>query len=121
MTGTWSEKQSLRLNIDQDVGSRLKFGASAQVLHSSTSRGIVGNDNAGTSPADALHHTPSFFDLRQRADGTWPGTPDMFGPRPLLSHFVTHTQAFVVGGIRAALRRNWPWSPCIAAVPEGAA
>lgn len=57
----------------------------------------------------------------QRADGTWPGHPDMFGPRPLLSHFTTHTQAFVVGGIRAALRRNWPWSPCIAAVPEGAA
>jgi squalene-hopene/tetraprenyl-beta-curcumene cyclase len=38
----------------------------------------------------------------QRPDGSWPGTPDMFGPRPLLSHFVTHTQAFVVGGLLAA-------------------
>jgi squalene-hopene/tetraprenyl-beta-curcumene cyclase len=45
----------------------------------------------------------------QRPDGTWPGTPDMFGPRPLLSHFTTHTQAFVVGGLMAALRRGWPW------------
>ena len=39
----------------------------------------------------------------QRPDGTWPGTPDMYGPRPLLSHFTTHTQAFVVGGIMSAL------------------
>jgi squalene-hopene/tetraprenyl-beta-curcumene cyclase len=38
----------------------------------------------------------------QRPDGTWPGTADMYGPRPLLSHFTTHTQAFVVGGILAA-------------------
>lgn len=44
----------------------------------------------------------------QRADGTWPGTPDMYGPRPLLSHFPTHTHAFVVGGIMAALERGWP-------------
>jgi squalene-hopene/tetraprenyl-beta-curcumene cyclase len=42
----------------------------------------------------------------QRPDGTWPGTPDMYGPRPMLSHFVTHTQAFVVGGIMAALGRG---------------
>ncbi len=41
----------------------------------------------------------------QRPDGTWPGTPDMYGPRPLLSHFITHTQAFVVGGIMAAIQR----------------
>ena len=46
----------------------------------------------------------------QRPDGTWPGTPDMYGPRPLLSHFTTHTQAFVVGGIMTALARGWPWT-----------
>lgn len=44
----------------------------------------------------------------QRPDGTWPGTPDMYGPRPMLSHFVTHTQAFVVGGILTALGREGP-------------
>lgn len=46
----------------------------------------------------------------QRPDGTWPGTPDMYGPRPLRSHFTTHTQAFVVGGMMAALGRGWPWT-----------
>lgn len=35
----------------------------------------------------------------QNADGTWPGLPEMFGPRPLVSHFQTHTQAFVCFGL----------------------
>ncbi|HEY8378509.1 MAG TPA: prenyltransferase/squalene oxidase repeat-containing protein [Nannocystis sp.] len=43
----------------------------------------------------------------QREDGTWPGTPDMYGPRPLLSHFLTHTQAFVVGGLMAVRDLDW--------------
>jgi squalene-hopene/tetraprenyl-beta-curcumene cyclase len=54
----------------------------------------------------ALH----FLVETQRPDGTWPGTPDMYGPRPLLSHFTTHTQAFVVGGMLAARCRGWPRS-----------
>lgn len=46
----------------------------------------------------------------QRDDGAWDGTPDMYGPRPLLSHFPTHTLAFVVGGLMAAQQRGWPRS-----------
>lgn len=71
----------------------------------------------------ALHYLVA----TQRDDGTWPGTPDMFGPRPLLSHFVTHTQAFVAGGLMAALRCGWPSEASISATrlvvtsPEGAA
>lgn len=38
----------------------------------------------------------------QRPDGTWPGEPEMYGPRPLLSHYQTHTQAFAVCGMIAA-------------------
>ncbi|MDQ0765500.1 prenyltransferase/squalene oxidase repeat-containing protein [Streptomyces canus] len=38
----------------------------------------------------------------QRADGTWPGQPEMYGPRPLLTHFQTQTHAFVTMGVRAA-------------------
>jgi squalene-hopene/tetraprenyl-beta-curcumene cyclase len=40
--------------------------------------------------------------LSHRGDGTWPGQPEMYGPRPLLTHFPTHTQAFAVLGLRAA-------------------
>ncbi|GAA5609501.1 prenyltransferase [Streptomyces platensis] len=41
----------------------------------------------------------------QRDDGTWPGVPLMYGPRPLLTHYPTHTQAFAVGGLLAGQRR----------------
>lgn len=58
----------------------------------------------GRHPARAARGLAYLVDT-QRADGTWPGAPDMFGPRPLLSHFTTHTQAFVAGGALAALRR----------------
>ncbi|MER6913477.1 prenyltransferase/squalene oxidase repeat-containing protein [Streptomyces sp. NPDC000594] len=39
----------------------------------------------------------------QRPDGSWPGTPEMYGPRPLLTHYHPHTQAFAAGGLRAVL------------------
>ncbi|BDH12347.1 hypothetical protein HOK021_35260 [Streptomyces hygroscopicus] len=41
----------------------------------------------------------------QRDDGTWPGVPLMYGPRPLLTHHPTHTHAFAVGGLFAGQRR----------------
>ncbi|MFG2225160.1 prenyltransferase/squalene oxidase repeat-containing protein [Streptomyces sp. NPDC048644] len=41
----------------------------------------------------------------QREDGTWPGVPLMYGPRPLLTHSPTHTHAFTVDGLFAGQRR----------------
>jgi squalene-hopene/tetraprenyl-beta-curcumene cyclase len=41
----------------------------------------------------------------QNADGTWPGVPEMYGPRPLLSHYQTHTQGFAGGGAIASWNR----------------
>lgn len=38
----------------------------------------------------------------QRDDGSWAGTALMYGPRPLLTHYQTHTQAFALMGLRAA-------------------
>jgi squalene-hopene/tetraprenyl-beta-curcumene cyclase len=35
----------------------------------------------------------------QREDGSWDGRPEMCGPRPLLTHFHTHTQAFATYGL----------------------
>ncbi|MGI5451739.1 hypothetical protein ACQEWB_00835 [Streptomyces sp. CA-249302] len=40
----------------------------------------------------------------QRPDGTWPGQPLMYGPRPLLTHYQTHTQAFAAMGLFAGRR-----------------
>jgi TonB-linked SusC/RagA family outer membrane protein len=71
LTRTYAEKQSLRLNLDQQVGSRFTFGAGAEVVRSAADRGLTGNDNDGTSYYYTFPYTPSFFDLR----GTCGGTP----------------------------------------------
>jgi len=47
----------------------------------------------------------SYLVETQRDDGTWPGVPLMYGPRPLLTHYPTHTHAFAVGGLCAGQRR----------------
>ena len=41
----------------------------------------------------------------QKADGRWHGVPEMYGPRPLLSHYQTHTQAFVTKGLLAVWQK----------------
>jgi outer membrane receptor protein involved in Fe transport len=65
-------KQSLRVNLGQKVGSRLNIRANTEVIHSLTQRGISGNDNTGINPIDNFSNTPSFNDLRKQADGTYP-------------------------------------------------
>src|SRR3954470_12319615 len=40
-------KQSLRVNLGQRVGSRLNLRANTELIHSLTARGISGNDNTG--------------------------------------------------------------------------
>jgi squalene-hopene/tetraprenyl-beta-curcumene cyclase len=41
----------------------------------------------------------------QRDDGTWGGRPEMYGPRPLTTHYDTATHAFAGFGLMAAWRR----------------
>ena len=65
-------KQSLRVNLGQKVGSRLNLRANTEVIHSLTQRGISGNDNTGINPIDNFSNTPSFNDLRKHPDGTDP-------------------------------------------------
>ena len=70
-------KQSLRMNLGQSLGKRLNLRGTSSLTHTLTRRGISGNDNSGISPLDAFASTPSFIDLRQRADGTYPRNPAM--------------------------------------------
>jgi len=69
-------KQSLRVNLGQQFGSRLNLRANTEIIHSLTQRGVSGNDNTGISPYTTFSATPSFIDLRRRADGTWPRNPN---------------------------------------------
>ncbi len=68
-------KQSLRVNLGQQFGSRLNLRANTELIHSLTQRGVSGNDNTGISPYTTFSQTPSFYDLRRRPDGTFPRNP----------------------------------------------
>jgi TonB-dependent starch-binding outer membrane protein SusC len=77
-------KQSLRVNLGQKVGSRLSVRANTELIHSLTERGISGNDNTGINPYTTFSQTPSFIDLTKQADGTYPrGLAVVNGNNPL--------------------------------------
>jgi TonB-dependent SusC/RagA subfamily outer membrane receptor len=61
--GTSYEKQALRLNLDQSLGTRWTLALRSQLIHSTSARGISNNDNSGTSPYLVFPLTPSFVNL----------------------------------------------------------
>ncbi len=72
---TFADKYSLHVALDQRVGDHVKLGFATQVIRNSNDRGLTQNENNGTTLLAGIVYTPSFFDLRQRADGTWPVNP----------------------------------------------
>ena len=71
---TGYRKQSVRVNVGQQVGSRLNLQANAEILHTLTERGISGNDNGGYNPYTVFSQTPTFYDLRPK-NGVFPHNP----------------------------------------------
>ena len=65
-------KQSLRVNLGQKLGSRFNVRANTELIHSLTARGISGNDNTGINPYTTFSQVPSFLDMRRQPDGTFP-------------------------------------------------
>jgi TonB-linked SusC/RagA family outer membrane protein len=72
VTGTYYDKYTLALNLDQNVGDRLALELRTNGMHTKTGRGFTGNDNTSTTYYVTLASTPSFIDLRRRPDGTFP-------------------------------------------------
>jgi TonB-linked SusC/RagA family outer membrane protein len=68
---TGFNRQGVRLNLDQLLGSRLKLSLSSNVLNTKAGRGLTNNDNTNTSYYVVLSGTPSFVDLSQNPDGTF--------------------------------------------------
>ena len=66
MQNTGFDKQSLRANLTQTLGSRLVLRGSSEILHTLTERGISGNDNASISPIAIISATPTFFDFSRK-------------------------------------------------------
>ncbi|MBA3646541.1 MAG: SusC/RagA family TonB-linked outer membrane protein [Gemmatimonadaceae bacterium] len=105
--GTGYNKQSLRLNLGQSVGTRLKLQANTQLVHSLTARGISGNDNANVNPYTVFSATPSFFNYnRDPVTGVYPANPYLgrFGDNPFQDRDLLSTPENVyrlIGGASA--------------------
>lgn len=73
---TGYQKQSVRLNLSQVMADgRLSLDLNNNAIHSNTRRGFTNNDNTNISYWMTLPFTPSFLDLRQNPDGTFPTNP----------------------------------------------
>ncbi len=77
VTNTYSDKQDVRLNVDQQVGKKLTIRLNTEVLHSASDRGLFNNDNTGTSYYFILSKMPSFWNALND-DGTF-REPDLPG------------------------------------------
>jgi TonB-linked SusC/RagA family outer membrane protein len=75
VANTFARRYNARVNVDQRLSGRLQLQVGSEVLRTQSDRGLFGNDNSGNSVAYTLTKVPSFLDLRQNADGTWPRNP----------------------------------------------
>ncbi|MXV53263.1 SusC/RagA family TonB-linked outer membrane protein [Pedobacter sp. HMF7647] len=66
---------NVRLNVDHKISDHIKLGVSTNYIHSSSDRGIFGNDNAGVTTGIALSSTPGFAQLHPDANGNYPANP----------------------------------------------
>ena len=78
---TGYRKQSVRLNVNHAVNSRLALQFNNNVVRTLTRRGISNNDNANITPYFIFAGTPTWFDVRPRG-GVYPATP-VLGSNPL--------------------------------------
>jgi TonB-linked SusC/RagA family outer membrane protein len=63
---TGAKRQSLRANVDQNIGSKITLGLNANMLRSFSQRGVSNNDNTFSSPVYAFGYTPSVLDLKTK-------------------------------------------------------
>jgi TonB-linked SusC/RagA family outer membrane protein len=68
-TNTGYKKQSVRSNIDQELGGGFQLSVNLNGTHSLSKRGLSNNDNAGTSPFLVFPFTPNFVNLLPTAAG----------------------------------------------------
>ena len=73
---TGFERYSIRANIDQKISKALQLSVNTSYTRSNTDRGFTGNQNrSGASIGYAISATPNYFDLRKKADGSYPDNP----------------------------------------------
>jgi TonB-linked SusC/RagA family outer membrane protein len=70
VTNTFAKKQTLRLNLDQQIAKRWNLQVTTGFTRNQTDRGITNNDNNGGSVTYALGYIPGFIPLLN-PDGTF--------------------------------------------------
>ena len=63
---TDAKRQSLRANVDQNIGSKITVGLNANMLRSFSQRGVSNNDNTFSSPIYAFGYTPGVLNLQKK-------------------------------------------------------
>ena len=74
MQGTGYDKQALRANLSQTIGSRITLDVNSAFTHALTRRGLSNNDNSGTSYYMVLPFTRSYAQLGA-VNGVFPNNP----------------------------------------------
>ena len=72
--GTFYKKQTGRFAIGYKFFDRVRLGITANLIHSTSDRGVTNNDNNGVSNYFALSSTPNFLNLKP-TDGVYPANP----------------------------------------------
>jgi TonB-linked SusC/RagA family outer membrane protein len=78
LKGTFYDKQTGRFAIGYKFFDRLRLGITANLIHSTSDRGLNNNDNTGTTNFVALSSTPNFLNLNP-VDGVYPANPGAGG------------------------------------------
>lgn len=71
VNNTFSDKQDVRLNLDQQIGDRMTARLTMEGVRSLSDRGLFNNDNTATSLYYVVTKIPSFLDIRKQADGSY--------------------------------------------------
>ena len=72
---TGFQRQAIRLNLDQRLGSRVHASLNTSFTRTLAQRGLTNNDNTGTSFYVVLSATPSFVDLGRQPGDTFARNP----------------------------------------------
>ncbi len=72
---TGFQRNSVRANLDQKIGSRIDLGVSSNYINSTNRRGYTGNDNNGIGLTYNLSYIPSYAELHPNEAGIFPESP----------------------------------------------
>jgi len=88
---TGYKKLSGRMNVDHRLSDKAKFSVSTNLIRSESDRGVTGNDNTNMTYGFSIGFTPSFIDIRQNDDGSFPTHPlNPSNPMETAEYFVNN-------------------------------